>query len=320
MNTVSFRQMTKRSLRGMGAIALAAVMSQFFIAQRAQATEGGNSAYVIGAQTFHQGGLTPGWQLQTFSVFYDSDHFSNATGGSRFADFSTSVAVQAVRLTYTIPQEYTGNFQIGFGFLEPFFYIDTYRKPFAGPTVHGRDTGPSDTLVTPLMVSNSFDVPVFGHVEEALKMTVNVPDGRYSKDKPINVGHHYWSYLPGYGIEAHPNDKTSLGVNVTWLINETNHATDYRSGQEVVAEFAAMRKVTTNLSLGINGYYYRQLTADKEDGEIFQDGFYGRSFAFGPQLQYRLPFGGVTMKWQHETQVRNRPEGDRFWLQLAFNL
>jgi hypothetical protein len=283
------------------------------------ATEGGNSAYVIGAQTFREGSVPEDFQLQTFSVFYDSSHFKNSTGGDRFSQFSTTVGVQAFRLSYGLPQEYTPGFYIGFAVLEPIFSIDTLRKPpGAAPLVHGRDEGGSDPLVTPLIIGNEFDVPLFGHIKEALKLTVNVPVGEYDKTQPINVGHHYWSYLPSYGIEAHPDDKTYVGVNVTWLINETNHATDYRSGQETVTEFSAMRKVSTNLSLGVNGYYYRQITADKQNGVIFQDGFYGRATAIGPQLEYVAPFGGVTVKWQHEMDVQNRPEGNRFWLQLAF--
>lgn len=285
------------------------------------ATEGGNSTYVIGAQTFRQGTVPEGFEVQSFSVFYDASHFRDAKGGDRFADFSTTVAVEAIRLSYGIPEEYTPGFHIGFAVLKPFFYIDTYRKPPGNaPATHGHDTGPTDTLVTPFIIGNEFDIPGLGHVEEALKLTANVPDGDYDKTQPINVGHHYWAYLPSYGVEAHPDEKTSLGVNITWMINETNKATNYRSGQETVTEFAAMRKVTDHLSLGLNGYYYRQITADKEDGEIFNGGFYGRATAIGPQLRYAMPFGGVTMKWQHEFDVRNRPQGNRFWLQLAFKL
>jgi hypothetical protein len=301
------------SLAIAAAAAIAAPASSF-------ATEGGNSAYVIGAQTFRQGSLGEGFQLQTFSVFYDAAHFRDGKGGDRFADFSTSVGVQAFRLSYTLPDEIAG-FKVGFAVLQPFFYIDTYRKPPGSvPATHGHDTGPTDTLVTPLMLSNDFELPLVGHVEEALKLTVNTPDGDYDRSKPINVGHHYWAYLPTYGIEMHPNENYSFGVNVTWLINETNHATNYRSGQETVTEFSLMRKVDDRLSLGLNGYYYRQITADKQNGAIVNDGFYGKAIAIGPQLQYHAPFGNVTMKWQPEFDVRNRPDGNRLWLQLQFRI
>jgi len=42
--------------------------------------------------------------------------------------------------------------------------------------------------------------------------------------------------------------------------------------------------------------------------------------AYGPQLVYRGQGWGVSAKWQHEDQARNKSEGDKYWLQLFFAL
>jgi hypothetical protein len=289
----------------------------------AMATQGGNSVYVIGAQTINPGTLREGSTMQSFSVYYKSSDFEDSKGDARFKDFSTEVEVQAFRFQYVLPEQYTPGFRVGFAMLAPFFHIDTTRQPFKGPTVHGKDTGLSDPLFTPLMIGNSFDMPILGHVNQAFRFTVNLPVGNYDESKPINVGHHYWALLPSYGIDAHPDDKTTLGLNFTYIHNNPNLDDGYRSGQETVTEFVGMRKVADDLSLGLNGYFYKQITGDvQQDGTRFNgDGFYGRALGIGPQLQYEVNQSiGATLKWQHEMMVRDRPRGDRLWLQLSFRL
>lgn len=303
---------------------MALAASSLVAALPAIAAQGGNSAYVIGAQTINPGSLAEGAQLQAFSVYYHSSEFKDSNGNAKFKDFSTNVEVQAFRLQYVLPETYTPGFHVGFAVLAPFFNIKTHRQPFgAAPAINGKDTGLSDPLLTPLMIGNSFDMPVLGHVNQAFRFTVNVPIGKYHESQPINVGHHYWAYLPSYGFDAHPDPKTTLGMNFTYIRNNPNLDDGYRSGQETVTEFVGMRKVGEQLSLGLNGYYYKQVSGDKlATGAPFNgDGFYGRSLALGPQLQYQVSNSiGATVKLQHEMMVRNRPDGNRIWLQLAFKL
>ncbi len=54
-----------------------------------------------------------------------------------------------------------------------------------------------------------------------------------------------------------------------------NHDTDYRSGQIFHFDYSASYRVTDNLRLGLNGYYLKQTTDDKQNGETV------RVFSFG---------------------------------------
>ncbi|MBN3802673.1 hypothetical protein GXB81_06330 [Paraburkholderia sp. Ac-20336] len=291
-------------------------------AASAGATEGGNSAYVIGAQTIFPGTLDPGMQFQSFTVIYNSGNFKDSNGNNKFKQFSSNVQVQAFRFQYVLPEEFHG-FRFGMAALLPFFHINTYRQPPGGAMIHGNDTGLSDPLITPVMIGNSFNAPFLGHVNQAVRLTVNVPIGNYASSQPFNVGHHYWAFLPSYGIDVHPDDKTTIGMNFTYIWNGRNLNDGYRSGQETVTEFVAMRKVTPKLSLGLNGYYYKQISGDvQKNGTPFNgDGFYGRAVAIGPQIQYQFTKKtAVTVKWQHEMLVQNRPQGERIWMQWSFKL
>ena len=71
------------------------------------------------------------------------------------------------------------------------------------------------------------------------------------------------------------------------------------------------------LVLGIGGYYYRQTTDDRQDGERIADNK-GRALAIGPSIKYSGKDGWfVTAKWEQETQVRNRAQGDAYWVKLT---
>lgn len=47
----------------------------------------------------------------------------------------------------------------------------------------------------------------------------------------------------------------------------------------------------------------------------------GREFAIGPSIKYANSNGWfLTAKWQQESSVRNRAEGDAYWLKLTVPL
>ncbi|MFM0757314.1 transporter [Paraburkholderia strydomiana] len=43
--------------------------------------------------------------------------------------------------------------------------------------------------------------------------------------------------------------------------------------------------------------------------------------AIGPQIRYMWSqAAGIVFKYQHELAVRNRPQGERMWMELSFSL
>jgi hypothetical protein len=46
----------------------------------------------------------------------------------------------------------------------------------------------------------------------------------------------------------------------------------------------------------------------------------GRAFAIGPYVRYHEGYWGIAFKWQNESWIENRAQGDRFFLQFAFTL
>jgi hypothetical protein len=76
------------------------------------------------------------------------------------------------------------------------------------------------------------------------------------------------------------------------------------------------------LQLALNGDFFRQFSDDKVNGlKVGTDGFRGKQMALGPSIRWDFRPGlAVLFKYQREFDVRNRPEGEKFWLEFAVPL
>ena len=100
--------------------------------------------------------------------------------------------------------------------------------------------------------------------------------------------------------------------------NTKNTATDYLSGQEFHFDYTIGKKIGA-WSLGLGGYYYKQTTNDEQYGVKYgADGNKGQVLAFGPQVKYDYKNMSFILKYQTETLVENKPEGNTFWFKFVY--
>ena len=283
--------------------ALAALGFALLPAATAFATEGGGGAYPLGAENFLVGAIPPpGKYFIDYAVHYRATTFRDGSGNSIIPDFKAKVTANAFRyLHVTDIRMLGGNF--GWDVVVPVLKVDV--------TLPGRSQskeGVGDILVDPLAIiwytKNYHSVAVF---------EMFIPTGRYDKADIANLGRNYWTFTPVYAGTYLADNGLEASFRVQYDMNTKNHATDYRSGHEFHVEYNVAQHFG-KLALGLNGYYYRQTTDDEVAGaKVGPDGNRGRAFAWGPGVKYQhknLIFVGP---YQRETQVRNRPEGDKFW-------
>ena len=72
--------------------------------------------------------------------------------------------------------------------------------------------------------------------------------------------------------------------------NGENPATDYRTGTELHVEWAASKYLTKDLSVGLVGYHYQQITGDSGSGAVL-GAFEGRVTALGGTIGYNFNAG-----------------------------
>ena len=140
------------------------------------------------------------------------------------------------------------------------------------------DTGFGDMLLTPFAFYWSF-----GELNVKLSQWVVAPTGHYYVNSLINVGRNYWAFDTQLGITwFHKATGTELTVLPGIMLNTTNPATDYKSGNEFHLDFMANQFLAPTFALGVQGYWYKQIDGDSGSGAVLGP-FMGKSFGLGPR-------------------------------------
>jgi hypothetical protein len=289
------------------------------------ATEGGATNKVLGVDTVLVGVVGPpgSLRLTTFLGYYDANQLLNGSGDPRpgISNFDLNVSAATARLQYVWPSAklWGADIETRIGTA---IYADVDVQLDAqtpGGRVHR--TSSSSGWFPGLLIAPA----ILGWHSDGLHQAAGPefflsPYG-YTKGALANISTGFNSVAPAYWITWFPNDRIELDGSFVYMFNGTNHTTNYRSGQEFSMDYAIGYAVTPTWQLGANGYFYRQTTDDKLDGNVFADGNKGRAFAIGPYVRYHVdPNWGITFKWQIESLVENRARGNRFFLQFMLKL
>jgi len=178
------------------------------------------------------------------------------------------------------------------------------------------DTGFGDMLLTPFAFYWSF-----GELNVKHSQWVVAPTGRYKVNSLLNVGRNYWAFDTQLGVTwFHKATGTELTVLPGIMLNTSNPATDYRSGNEFHLDFMANQFLAPTFALGVQGYWYKQIDGDSGNGAVLGP-FVGESFGLGPALLWAPEFlqgrAAIVLKWLHDISNTNRLNGD--WGQVAIS-
>jgi hypothetical protein len=281
----------------------------------AKATENGLTEYPIGADTILPGILpSPGkTEFYNYSLLY-AVPASIGPGGVKAPDFHATVLADAVRVVHT------WDFMVG-----PFMVSTSAVQPFihAGLTVDGlkdQATGIGDSNFAPVYLGyQSADHTLFAWAG----VDYFFPTGSFDKTNLVNIGLNYYTIVPNGAVTWFTTPKLQMSLKYLFEFHTINTATRYRSGDTFDLDYSAEYAVLDNcpnLHLGIQGYFFQQLSNDTLNGRVLLDGYRGQAFAIGPQIRWDLPGGAIAGKWQHEVEAQNRTRGDKFWIQFALPL
>lgn len=289
----------------------------------AGATESGGSSYPVGVELGYGDMLPPG--------FYNLAYYSHAQASSLKGNAGQDLGWARYRLTadtISYRMQYVWNKTLlGAGaesvLVLPFPAIDL-EKRVAGnlPDTGGTRFGMTDPLIVPLRLAWKG-----ASLNQSAALEIVAPLGDYDVNARVNTGRNYWQFAPAYALSYRPTDAASFGLKLRYGINTENKATHYSSGEEFSAEYIAGYKLSPSVTLGLQGYFFRQTTDDELNGQPTSAangrligtgiGNRGSANAAGPFLSYRVsPRFAVTGKYQQEFGVKNRGEFSRFWLQV----
>lgn len=286
---------------------LAACVTLFGAANLSHATEGGGTSYPLGAENYMSGAMPPpGFYGQVFVNHYEADNLRGNDGRKLPVDFSVRANAIVPRLIWVSDYNLLG----GSLALHAIVPLVDVKVQLNGQSQHNRGLG--DVIFGPALGFHHND-----KFHSILAFDMIAPTGRYDKDDLANPGRNYWVFEPVYAMTYVDPAGLNADAKVMYDFNRKNPDTDYRSGQEFHVDYAVGWGFGNGWVAGLGGYYYRQTTDDRQDGERIEDNK-GRSFAIGPSIKYSGEQGWfVTAKWSKETEVRNRAQGDAYWLKLT---
>ncbi|NIE62635.1 transporter [Burkholderia sp. Ax-1719] len=279
------------------------------------ATENGQVSYPFGVNTVLNGMLPPPGSTQYFnySLYYSSSKFAGSDGGSAVPGFHLSVVAQTPRVVHTWA-ETLGPFTLSSSTIVPLLYT---RLSTPGGT--GNRASPGDMILEPLML---------GYANQSKTLfaffspSFAVPSGAYSVNRIANTGLNTYAFLPYASVTWFPHPDWEISTTTLLEMNSPNHATHYHSGAVAMFDYLLGYSVSQRWQLGVQGTFLKQFTDDTQNGvRVGADGFRAQTVALGPQLRYMWgPASGVVVKYQREFAVRNRPQGDKLWVQFSFPL
>jgi hypothetical protein len=310
---------TKNTSRKTPNLALSALI---LASSLASASEIGGSSYPVGVEIAYGDMLRPGF----YQLMYLNKSQARAIKGNSGQDLGWSrYAVDADTVSFRMQYVWASGLlgasvESGASIPFPALHLEKRISPIL-PDASGRRFGLGDPLFFPLRLAWKGD-----RINQSVNFEFIAPLGAYDAGARVNTGRNYWQLAPLYAVSWRPNDNSVFGLKLRYGMNTENPATNYKSGDELTAEFSAGYRTSPRTTLGLQGYLFRQTTDDQLNGQSTSAanggligtgvGNRGSANAIGPFISHVVSPGFVVVaKYQQEFNVKNRGEFSRFWLQ-----
>jgi len=270
------------------------------------ATEGGGSIYPNGGENYLVSDMPPpGVHVLEYLSGYNANRLNDNNGNQVPINFNLNVTAAATRLIWVTDQTVFGG-QLAFHAIAPLVNV--------GVSVNG--AGQTKSGLGDMTFGPGLGYHISENLHYIVAVDINAPTGGYNKNDMINLGRNYWNAEPLTAVTYTQPNGINADLKVMYDFNGRNNATDYRSGQELHADYALGWGFSQHLVAGIGGYIYQQMTNDTSGGTTVQNNL-GRTMAIGPSLKYDNGKGWfVTLKYEKEFDVVNRPEGSGWWVKM----
>lgn len=274
----------------------------------------------LGFTSFLDGGppAGPGHYISEYLQFYSADELADGPPGE------VDAWILMNQYIYQSDQEVLLGGKWGLNVMLPIVSLD-----MDSPFLNDNGTGLGDLLVGPFI---QWD-PIMGAngplMLNRIELQTIWPTGDYDKDKNLNQGSNHFSFNPYWAATVFLGPKTTVSWRLHYLWNDEND--EFRAvpggpapvdlklepGQAVHANFTAAYEVMPKqLRLGVNGYWFDQISDTEVEGNDVGDD--EKVFAIGPGMVYHFSQDShLFVNVYFESGAENRPEGDRYNLRFV---
>jgi hypothetical protein len=193
----------------------------------------------------------------------------------------------------------------------------TYRAMLLVPLVDVNaagvhNSGVGDITISPANLSWMVSPGVFVHTG----LSFGLPTGEYLGLGQANLGNNVVTTDLDLGF-SYLRDGWNLSLQANYFTYGKNHANGFKSGDEVLINWTAMKGIANDQSIGLVGYYRKQLRNDTLGDAIFAGGNRAEAFSLG--LGYSKRFGPteLNVNLMHDLSVKNDLGGTKLQINLT---
>jgi hypothetical protein len=236
----------------------------------------------LGVSSFFDGldRQTPGFNSLTIAQYQDINKFYTNDGSSNpvFKNGRLQVYGLYQEITYLSPIRVLGG-NLGFNAFLPITFLHAKDDPGSIVPLTA-SSGVGDLTFGPYIQFSPLTLgghPVFF---SRLEFDTIAPIGKYDPQKLVNPSSGFWSLNPYYAFTFFPSENAEISMRLHYLYNFANNnpgvnnsdgfpglVSQFKAGQAVWVNFAASYKVLPHLNVGINGFWFRQITDDTVNGQ-----------------------------------------------------
>ncbi|PLX76299.1 MAG: phenol degradation protein meta [Desulfuromonas sp.] len=266
----------------------------------------------LGFTSFLDGGppAGPGHYISEYLQFYTADKLVDGPPGE------VDATILMNQYIYQSDQVILGSAKWGLNVMLPIVSLDENS-----PALTDNGSGLGDLLVGPYL---QWD-PIMGEkgplMLNRVEFQMIFPTGDYEKTKSLNQGSNHFSFNPYWAATVFLGPKATVSWRLHYLWNDENDdfmgSAKLEPGQAIHANFAmAYELMPKQLRLGLNGYFFEQISDTKVNGVDVGDD--EKVFAIGPGLVYHFSQDShLFLNAYFESSVEDRPEGDRYNLRFV---
>jgi anthranilate 1,2-dioxygenase (deaminating, decarboxylating) large subunit len=258
----------------------------------------------------------PGLYLSEYLQYYTADQINDESGDKIDPFQGVDVWVLMNQLIYQSDQPILFGGKWGLNAMLPIVSIDADVLPDNG-------NGLGDLLIGPYI---QWD-PIMGAngplMVNRIELQTIFPTGKYDSDDLLNPGSNHYSFNPYWSATVFLGPKATVSWRLHYLWNGKNDDfsfggalpgdVDLEPGDAVHANFSAAYEVLPKqLRLGLNGYWFDQISDTKVDGDKDKS-LEEKVFAVGPGAVWHFSQDThLFVNAYFETDAESRPEGERF--------
>jgi hypothetical protein len=274
----------------------------------------------LGDTNFEDGFAGPGFLLEEFPDVYSAETFKDNNGATVPGSNTLTTIATTSHLAYVSSERLFGAW-FGVEVLVP--VVDVQVKLASGTNTTVR--GVADPILGPFALQWAPKKIGGGVFVQRAILDLTVPIGKYSDQRPVNIGNHFVTINPYYCF-TYEQKKWEISTRVHYLWNSTN--TDpfvgfgiksLQPGQAFHTNYATSYEVMKNVRLGFNGYWLQQLTDHRINGTDLPNSK-ERTVGLGPGIQFAGKGIWFRVNSYLETDVRNRASGTKVTFRISKTL